>query len=72
MKRIAYLLLLVLSACGTPLSRECYRAHPNPSSLTAGSFFGIIGVGMAYALDGKAIREAGEAREECIAKAKAE
>ena len=64
-------LLLAASLCGcaSQITRDCYRAHPMPNSLATGSMFGLIGVGLAYAMDGKAIAEADRARDECVAKA---
>ena len=64
---IAGLMVMWLAGCAGPsaITKECAQENPMPSSMRVAPFFGIIGLGVAYAVDGPAINQVTAAREQC-------
>ena len=64
---VVIFLLVLLAGCAGPsaITKECAQENPMPSSMRVAPFFGIIGLGVAYAVDGPAINQVSAAREQC-------
>ena len=57
---------LALSGCATSdIAKQCAVENPMPSSMRVAPFFGIIGLGIAYATDGPAINAVSAKRDQC-------
>jgi hypothetical protein len=58
---------LALTSCASSdIAKQCAMENPLPPSMRVAPFFGIIGLGIAYATDGPAINAAIAARNQCF------
>jgi hypothetical protein len=59
-------LALCLGACASSeIAKQCAVENPMPPSMRVAPFFGIIGLGIAYATDGPAINAVSAKRDHC-------
>lgn len=58
---------LGLGGCASSdIARQCAVENPMPPSMRVAPFFGIIGLGIAYATDGPAINAVSAKRDQCM------